>query len=34
MAMAGGNGGQMQDGTALSQGKQDANGHVPEWQEV
>lgn len=24
----------MQDGTNLSQGKQEAHGHVPEWQEV
>lgn len=24
----------MQDGTDLSQDKQEANGHVPEWQEV
>lgn len=34
MAMAVGNHGQVQDGTALSQGKQEASGHVPEWQEV
>lgn len=32
-AMAVGNSGQMQDGTALSQGKQEINGHVPEQQE-
>ena len=31
---AAGNCVQMQDGTAPSQGKQKANGHVPNWHEV